>query len=89
MGEVQQRFQSFKPDDEERHTAKCPALNMVQNTGWIIRLHQDIKIKTIGNGEDITHISPFQSDKGQIVTKHMTHSFYLSLITGQKIQLKK
>ena len=26
---------------------------MVQNTGWIIRLHQDIKIKTIGNGEDI------------------------------------
>ena len=63
-------------DNEERHTAKCPALNMVQNTGWIIRLHQDIKIKTIGNGEDITHISPFQSDKGQIVTTHMTHSFY-------------
>ena len=25
-------------DNEERHTAKCPALQMVQNTGWIMRL---------------------------------------------------
>ena len=31
-------------DNEERHTAKCPALQMVQNTGWILRLHQDVKI---------------------------------------------
>ena len=36
-------------DNEERHTAKCPALQMVQNTGWIMRLHQDVRIKTIQN----------------------------------------
>jgi len=41
---TQQRGQ--KIDNEERHTAKCPALQMVQNTGWIMRLHQDIKLKT-------------------------------------------
>ena len=40
-------------DNEERHTAKCPALQMVQNTGWIMRLHQDVKIQTIGIGEDV------------------------------------
>ena len=64
-------------DNEERHTAKCPALQMVQNTGWIMRLHQDVKLTTIGNGEDIKSDLPFQS-QGQepIVQKHLTHSFY-------------
>ena len=89
MGEVPQRQRPNDRIDEERHTAKCPALNMVQNTGWIIRLHQDIKIKTIGNGEDITHISPFQSDKGQIVTTHMTHSFYPFFDNCPKDTIKK
>ena len=31
----------FNPDDI-RHTAKCPALQMWHNTGFILRLHQDI-----------------------------------------------
>ena len=63
-------------DNEERHTAKCPALQMVQNTGWIMRLHQDIKIQTIGNGEDIKFDVPFQSQGEPIVQKHLTHAFY-------------
>ena len=63
-------------DNEERHTAKCPALQMVQNTGWIMRLHQDIKIQTIGNGEDVKFDVPFQSQGEPIVQKHLTHAFY-------------
>ena len=63
-------------DNEERHTAKCPALQMVQNTGWIMRLHQDVKISTIGNGEDVKFDVPFQSQGEPIVQKHLTHAFY-------------
>ena len=64
-------------DNEERHTAKCPALQMVQNTGWIMRLHQDVKIQTIGNGEDIKFDLPFQAQAQEpVVQKHLTHSFY-------------
>ena len=63
-------------DNEERHTAKCPALQMIQNTGWIMRLHQDVKIQTIGNGEDIKFDVPFQSQQEPIVSKHLTHAFY-------------
>ena len=63
-------------DNEERHTAKCPALQMVQNTGWIMRLHQDVKIQTIGNGEDVKFDVPFQSQGEPIVQKHLTHAFY-------------
>ena len=63
-------------DNEERHTAKCPALQMVQNTGWIMRLHQDVKIQTIGDGEDIKFDVPFQSQGEPIVSKHLTHAFY-------------
>ena len=78
----------MKPDDE-RHTAKCPALQMVQNTGWIMRLHQDIRIRTIGNGEDINWIIPFQSQQEPIVSKHMTHSFYPFFENWPKNTLKK
>ena len=63
-------------DNEERHTAKCPALQMVQNTGWIMRLHQDVKIQTIGNGEDIKFDVPFQAQGEPIIQKHLTHAFY-------------
>ena len=42
-------------DNEKRHSAKCPALLMVQNTGWIMRLHQDVKLKTFGDGEDASN----------------------------------
>ena len=77
-----------KPDDQ-RHTAKCPALQMVQNTGWIMRLHQDIRIKTIGDGEDITWIIPYQSQQDPIVSKHMTHSFYPFFDNWPKDTMKK
>ena len=63
-------------ENEERHTAKCPALQMVQNTGWIMRLHQDVKIQTIGNGEDVKVDVPFQSNEQPIISKHLTHAFY-------------
>ena len=63
-------------DNEERHTAKCPALQMIQNTGWIMRLHQDVKIQTIGNGEDIKFDVPFQAQGEPIIQKHLTHAFY-------------
>ena len=62
---------------------------MVQNTGWIMRLHQDIKIQTIGNGEDIKFDVPFQSQEEAIVQKHLTHAFYPFFENCQKIQCKK
>ena len=76
-------------DNEERHTAKCPALQMVQNTGWIMRLHQDVKIQTIGNGEDIKFDIPFQSQQEPIVSGHMTHSFYTFFENCPKDTMKK
>ena len=59
----------FNPDDI-RHTAKCPALQMWHNTGFILRLHQDLKMRTIGEGEDLTWTTPFQSSKEPLVSKH-------------------
>ena len=58
----------FNPDDI-RHTAKCPALQMWHNTGFILRLHQDLKMRTIGEGEDLTWTTPFQSSKEPLVSK--------------------
>ena len=76
-------------DNEERHTAKCPALQMVQNTGWIMRLHQDIKLKTFGDGEDVNFTIPFQSQQEPIVSKHLTHSFYPFFENWPKDTMKK
>ena len=76
-------------DNEERHTAKCPALQMVQNTGWIMRLHQDVKIQTIGNGEDIKFDVPFQAQGEPIVQKHLTHAFYPFFENWPKNTVKK
>ncbi len=82
------QMNQMKPDDE-RHTAKCPGLQLLNNTGWIMRLHQDIRIRTIGNGEDITWIIPFQSQQHAIVSKHMTHSFYPFFDNWPKDTMKK
>jgi hypothetical protein len=76
-------------DKEERHTAKCPALQMVQNTGWIMRLHQDIKLKTFGDGIDLNFTIPFQSQQDPIVSKHLTHSFYPFFENWPKDTMKK
>ena len=76
-------------DNEKRHTAKCPALTMVQNTGWIMRLHQDIKLKTFADGEDINFDIPFQSQQQPIVSKHMTHAFYPFFENWPKNTMKK
>ena len=85
---MQDGFQSFKPDDN-RHTAKCPALQMWHNTGFILRLHQDIKIKTIGNGEDVSWIAPFQAKGPPLLTKHLTNSLYPFYENWPKDTLKK
>ena len=61
------------------------ALQMWHNTGFIMRLHQDIKIKTIGNGEDVTWIAPFQSKGPPLITKHLTNSLYPFFENWQKI----
>jgi len=74
---------------EERHTAKCPSLQMAHNTGWIMRLHQDVKLQTMGNGEDIRFTVPFQGQGGDIVSKHLTHSFYPFFDNWPKDTLKK
>ena len=76
-------------DNEERHTAKCPALQMVQNTGWIMRLHQDVKIQTIGDGEDIKFDVPFQAQGEPIIQKHLTHAFYPFFENWPKNTLQK
>ena len=87
--EAPQVWPGQKNPDEERHTAKCPALQMVQNTGWIMRLHQDIKLNTIADGEDINFDIPFQSQQEPIVSKHMTHSFYPFFENWPKDTMKK
>ena len=78
----------FNPDDI-RHTAKCPALQMWHNTGFILRLHQDLKMRTIGEGEDLTWTTPFQSSKEPLVSKHLTHSLYPFFDNWPKNTLKK
>lgn len=75
-------------DKESRHTAKCPALQMVMNTGWILRLHQDLKLNTIGNGEDVNFTIPIQSGS-PLVSKHLTHGFYPFFKNWPKDTMKK
>ena len=89
MGEVPQRQRPNDRIDEERHTAKCPALQMWHNTGFILRLHQDLKMRTIGEGEDLTWTTPFQSSKEPLVSKHLTHSLYPFFDNWPKNTLKK
>ena len=88
MQDAQLGNQQFNPDDI-RHTAKCPALQMWHNTGFILRLHQDLKMKTIGDGEDLSWTTPFQSSKEPLVSKHLTHSLYPFFDNWPKNTLKK
>lgn len=88
MQDVQLGNKQFNPDDI-RHTAKCPALQMWHNTGFILRLHQDLKMRTIGDGEDLTWTTPYQSSKEPLVSKHLTHSLYPFFDNWPKNTLKK
>ena len=62
---------------------------MWHNTGFILRLHQDLKMRTIGEGEDLTWTTPFQSSKEPLVSKHLTHSLYPFFDNWPKNTLKK
>jgi hypothetical protein len=74
--------------DQIKHTAKCPGLQMWHNTGWIMRLHQDIKFEVVSDGEywnfESSGFSPIK-----MVTFHLTHSFYPFFKNWPKNTMKK
>ena len=39
--------------DKQRHTSKCPGIIDYRNQGYIVRLHQDVKIDVIGGDDEI------------------------------------
>ena len=57
--------------EDVRHTSKCPSLQLWHNTGWIMRLHQDVKIEMI-NGEQVKWVTPVRDPKQpQLISSHM------------------
>ena len=59
----------MESQDDVKHTSKCPALQLWHNTGWIMRLHQDIKIEMI-NGEHYRWITPVHDPKQPKLISH-------------------
>jgi len=47
-GSLTTRGPSRNTDVDVRHTSKCPGLQAWHNTGWIMRLHQDVRIQVMG-----------------------------------------
>tara|TARA_B100000929_G_scaffold289148_1_gene279082 strand:+ start:965 stop:1762 length:798 start_codon:yes stop_codon:yes gene_type:complete len=68
-------MQKFNPE-ENRHTSKCPGLQMWHNTGWIMRLHQDVKIEIIGDGENFKWITPSQTSGPPLISSHQEQAMY-------------
>jgi hypothetical protein len=79
---------NFKKEDN-RHTVKCPGMQMWHNTGWIMRLPYDIKFEVVTNGEYWDFVASDQSTKKRPVTFHLKHSFYPFFENWPKNTMKK
>ena len=77
------RVQTTKKDTQQNVSTSNDTKHRLDN-----EIAQDIKIRTIGNGEDVKFDVPFQSQGETIVQKHLTHAFYLSLKTGKNTMQK-
>tara|TARA_B100000029_G_scaffold419474_1_gene424983 strand:+ start:396 stop:1205 length:810 start_codon:yes stop_codon:yes gene_type:complete len=79
--------QNFKVD-ERRHTLKCPAIGLWQNTGWIMRLHQDVKIEILG-GTEYKWITPAETQQERLISWHMEQSLHPFFENWPKDTMKK
>jgi len=43
---------STPPSKDQRHTSKCPGIIDYRNQGYIVRLHQDVKIDVLGDDQE-------------------------------------
>ena len=80
-------IQKFNPE-EIRHTSKCPALQLWHNTGWIIRLHQDVKIEVLDDG-NFRWTTPSQSMGQPLISSHQEQSMYPFFENWPKDTLKR
>jgi len=78
---------TFKNEDT-KHTSKCPGLQMWHNSGWIMRLHRDIKFKIVPSGECWDFVTP-EDTQTKIVSFHLQHSFYPFFENWPKNTMKK
>ena len=62
---------------------------MWHNTDIYIKITPRFKNENNSNGEDLTWITPFQSSKEPLVSKHLTHSLYPFFENCPKNTLKK
>ena len=89
---VDPAFEKFKPE-ETRHTSKCPALQLFHNSGYIIRLHQDVIVDVAPDGNNFVVKSPEQQQQQQqhmrIITAHMEQSMYPFFENWPKDTMKK
>ena len=69
-GSLTTRGPSMNTDVDVRHTSKCPGLQAWHNTGWIMRLHQDVRIQVMGQ-QGFRWITPIvDPDAGDLITYH-------------------
>lgn len=87
---MQISHKNFSPE-QNKHTSKCPGLQMWHNTGWIMRLHQDIKFEVVSEGEywNFTSSGDLSNSSKKMVTFHLTHSFYPFFENWPKDTMKK
>jgi len=81
---------NFKKEDN-RHTVKCPGLQMWHNSGWIMRLDKDIKFQVVGTpgGEYWDFVTADGPNVKRPVTFHLKHSFYPFFENWPKNTMKK
>ena len=89
---VDPAYEKFKPE-ETRHTSKCPALQLFHNSGYIIRLHQDVIVDVAPDGNNFVVKSPEQQlpqqQRMSIITAHMEQSMYPFFENWPKDTMKK
>ena len=79
-------FKKQLKDEKEQikksiHVAKCPGINSIINTGWVVRTWQDIYIETFGDLSTFTWSSPADQKYlcpkvGDIVEYHSEEQFF-------------
>jgi hypothetical protein len=79
---------TFKKEDN-RHTVKCPAMQLWHNTGWIMRLPYDIRFEVITQGEYWDFVAADKEIKKRPVSFHLKHSFYPFFENWPKNTMKK
>lgn len=96
LGSLTQRHDKFnatpaQSEVEQRHTSRCPGIIDYRNQGYIVRLHQDVKIEVMSDGESFRWITPLEEkgEKESFISFHAEQNLYPFFENWPKDTLKR